>query len=179
MICPRPRGIEHFLQIHIHGNSACSTSRAFRIVILSWTLKSSGMTGAATLSVPGRTLCAYSARVDSSTHVLVAVMGPLDLRLDFHVHDSRYTVRPRLSGPFLSGSLAIRKKIAGYQFTAYVIHTYSMYACNILHSVRHCRWLCSGEFVMMLTNSFPRVKVASDSAGAQHMAQNLRKPGLG
>ena len=29
------------------------------------------------------------------------------------------TVRPRLSGPLLSGSLAIRKKIVGYRFTAY------------------------------------------------------------
>ena len=84
------------------------------------------MTGAATLSVPGRTLCACSARVDSSTHVLMAVMGPLELRLDFHVHDSRYTVRPRLPGPLLSRSLAIRKKIAGYRFTAYGTHTYSM-----------------------------------------------------
>ena len=36
------------------------------------------------------------------------------------------TVRPRLSGPLLSGSLAIRKKIAGYRVTAHVMHTYSM-----------------------------------------------------
>ena len=83
------------------------------------------MTGAATLSVY-RTLCVCSARVDSSTHVLMAAMGPLDLRLDFHVHDSRYTVGPRISGPLLSGSFAIRKKIAGYRFTAYGMHTYSM-----------------------------------------------------
>ena len=33
------------------------------------------------------------------------------------------TVRPRLSGPRLSGSLAIRKKIAGYRCAAYVMHT--------------------------------------------------------
>ena len=36
------------------------------------------------------------------------------------------TVRPRLSGPLLSGSLAIRKKIVGYRFTAYGMHTYSV-----------------------------------------------------
>ena len=36
------------------------------------------------------------------------------------------TVRPRLSGPLLSGSLAIRKKIVGYRFTEYTMHTYSM-----------------------------------------------------
>ena len=36
------------------------------------------------------------------------------------------TVRPRLSGPLLSGSLAIRKKIVGHRFTAYVMHTYRM-----------------------------------------------------
>ena len=36
------------------------------------------------------------------------------------------TVRPRLSGPLLSGSLAIRKKIVGYRFSAYAMHTYSM-----------------------------------------------------
>ena len=36
------------------------------------------------------------------------------------------TVRPHLSGPLLSGSLAIRKKIIGYRFTAHVMHTYSM-----------------------------------------------------
>ena len=39
------------------------------------------------------------------------------------------TVRPRLSGPRLSGSLAIRKKIVGYRFTAYVMHTYSTSMC--------------------------------------------------
>ena len=32
-------------------------------------------------------------------------------------------VRPRLSGPLLSGSRAIRKKIVGYRFTAYAMHT--------------------------------------------------------
>ena len=41
-----------------------------------------------------------------------------------HVHDN--TVRPRLSGPRLSGSLAIRKKIVGYKCTAYAMLTYSM-----------------------------------------------------
>ena len=37
-----------------------------------------------------------------------------------------HTVRPRLSGPRLSGSLAIRKKIVGYKCTAYAMLTYSM-----------------------------------------------------
>ena len=32
------------------------------------------------------------------------------------------TVRPRVSDPLLSASLTIRKKIAGFRFTAYVIH---------------------------------------------------------
>ena len=36
------------------------------------------------------------------------------------------TVRPRLSAPLLSGSLAIRKKFVGYRFTACAMHTYSM-----------------------------------------------------
>ena len=41
-------------------------------------------------------------------------------------HTSEHTVRPCLSGPLLSGSLAIRKKIVGCLFTAYVMRTYSM-----------------------------------------------------
>ena len=36
------------------------------------------------------------------------------------------TVRPRLSGPLLPGSLTIWKKIVGYRFTAYGMHTYSV-----------------------------------------------------
>ena len=36
------------------------------------------------------------------------------------------TVRPRLYGPLLSGSLAIRKKIVGYRFTGFAMHTHSM-----------------------------------------------------
>ena len=35
---------------------------------------------------------------------------------------AQHTVRPRLSGPLLSVSLCIRKKIAGDRCTAYVVH---------------------------------------------------------
>ena len=73
-------------------------------------------------------------------------------------------VKPRLSGPLLSGSLAIRKKIVGYRFTAYAMHTYSMcvrlpgslaYPDILLLKTNACGYARSDYTVKPVTNNHP------------------------